>query len=136
MAASDSDGAALDIFQRSAGVTTPVSTNTAGNANGAPDASFSGSSADGSKAFFETRESMAASDTDSTDDVLERSAGATTLVSIGIPVLPVTPESPAATGPTGRRTAAVAKCKQKFRGEAAAKAQEMHQEGEEATRLS
>lgn len=84
---------------------------------------FSGSSADGSKVFFETRESMAGSDTDSTVDVFEHSGGATTLVSIGIPVPPVTPEPPAATGPTGRRTAAAAvkKCKQKFRGEAAAK---------------
>lgn len=82
---------------------------------------FSGSSADGSKAFFETRESMAGSDTDSTVDVFERSGGATTLVSIGIPVPPVTPESPAGTGPNGRRAAAVKKCKQKFRGEAAAK---------------
>jgi hypothetical protein len=45
-------------------------------------ASFSGSSADGSKAFFTTQESLVAADTDGgLSDVYQRSAGTTTLVS-------------------------------------------------------
>ena len=82
MAASDSDGSQPDLYERSAGTTTQVSTNTAGTANGVSDVSFGGASADGSMVFFTTNESLAASDTDSGQrDVYERSAGTTTQVS-------------------------------------------------------
>jgi large repetitive protein len=82
MAASDSDAEYFDIYERSAGTTIQVSTNTAGTANGAIDAYFSGASADGSKVFFITHEKLAASDTDSDSDIYERSGGMTTHISI------------------------------------------------------
>jgi hypothetical protein len=113
-----------DVFERSAGATTQVSTNTAGNANGAHSADFMGASDDGSKVFFATSESMAANDADAVIDVFERSGGTTTLVSIGIPAPPVTPQVPA-TAPqvpaTGQRAAALKKCKKKFPGKTKAR---------------
>jgi hypothetical protein len=82
LAASDLDSGAADVYQRSGGATTQVSTNTAGNANGAGNnASFRGASSDGSKVFVETQESLAGTDTDSKYDDYERSGGATTQVS-------------------------------------------------------
>ena len=82
MAATDADGAGFDVYERSAGVTTQVSTNAAGNANAALDASFSSASADGTTVFFQTPESMAASDSDGGAlDVFQRATGATVQVS-------------------------------------------------------
>ncbi len=47
------------------------------------DASFAGASGDVSAVFFETAESLVAADTDASDDVYERAAGDTKLVSTG-----------------------------------------------------
>src|SRR5205823_5195512 len=77
----DTDGAA-DVYDRSGGTTTLVSTGPAGG-NGAFDASYRGSSADGSHVFFETPESLTSNDTDSAVDVYDRSGGTTSLVSAG-----------------------------------------------------
>jgi hypothetical protein len=81
-----------DVYERSGGVTTLVSTGPAGG-NGASDASFRGMSSDGSRVFFVTNEALVASDTDDCDpgptsnygcrDVYERSGGTTTLISGG-----------------------------------------------------
>jgi hypothetical protein len=80
----------IDVYERSGGTTTLVSTNTAGNANGTYDATFEGTSSDGSKVFFTTGEPLDAGDTDDCDptvavlgctDVYQRSGGTTTLVS-------------------------------------------------------
>jgi hypothetical protein len=87
---SDSNG---DVYERFAGSTTLVSTNSTETANGSQNANFSGVSSDGSKVFFATRESLVASDIDGSCeddfgqfvlpclDVYERSGGNTTLVS-------------------------------------------------------
>ena len=82
----------IDVYERSSGTTTLVSTGTPGN--GPYDATFEGTSSDGSRAFFTTGEPLVAGDTDDCDpsatvqgcdDVYERSSGATTLVSAGTP---------------------------------------------------
>jgi hypothetical protein len=69
----------VDVYQRSAGVTTFLS----GGVIGGSDALFAGASADGATVFFTTDESLAAGDTDSSQDVYQRQAGVTTLVSAG-----------------------------------------------------
>ena len=51
--------------------------------NGDAGADFAGISDDGKKVFFETPESLVAADTDTAQDVYERSGGTTTLVSTG-----------------------------------------------------
>jgi hypothetical protein len=70
----------LDLYERSGGTTTWLST----GGNGAFDASLSAASKDGSKVFFRTGETLTASDLD-TDavDVYQRSGGVTTLISTG-----------------------------------------------------
>jgi hypothetical protein len=80
LSASDSD-ASSDVYQRSGGTTTLVSA----PGNGAFPATFEGNSGDGTRVFFETRESLSAGDTDTFVDVYERSGGTTTLVSAGTP---------------------------------------------------
>jgi hypothetical protein len=71
-----------DVYDRSGGATTQVSTGPAGG-NGAIDAFFDGASQNGGHAFFDTTESLVASDTDTHMDVYDRSAGTTTQVSTG-----------------------------------------------------
>ncbi len=71
-----------DIYERFGGTTTRISTGPAGG-NGASDATFRGSSADGAKVFFQTAESLVAGDTDTKLDVYERSGGTTTRISTG-----------------------------------------------------
>ena len=84
VAAVDTDGF-TDVYQRSAGTTTVISTSaTAGN--GARHADFAGSSVDGSVVYFETDESMLAADTDTNFDVYKRTAGTTTIASDGTAV--------------------------------------------------
>ena len=51
--------------------------------NGAFDAIFGGASADGARVFFGTAEPLVSADTDTEQDVYERSGGQTTLVSTG-----------------------------------------------------
>ena len=72
----------FDVYERSGGVTSLVSTGT-GGANGPYGAEFAGASADGTKVFFQTAEGLAAGDTDGNQDVYQRSGGSTTLVSTG-----------------------------------------------------
>jgi hypothetical protein len=71
-----------DVYQRSSGTTTQVSTGPSGG-NGASLAFFDGASADGSRVFFDTQESLVSGDTDSSQDLYERFSGATTELSIG-----------------------------------------------------
>jgi hypothetical protein len=71
-----------DVYEYAAGTTTQVSTGSTGG-NGAFDASFAAVSLDSERVFFDTRESLDAGDTDSSVDVYERVAGATTLISTG-----------------------------------------------------
>ena len=75
----DSEG---DVYERSGGTTTLLSTGPTGG-NGATPAAFKGASTDGSRVFFETSEPLTSGDTDSTVDVYQRSAGTTTLLSTG-----------------------------------------------------
>jgi hypothetical protein len=81
LASGDSDSS-QDVYERSGGVTTRVSAG-AINGNGAALAFFDGSSADGTRVFFDTDESLVAGDTDTAQDLYERFAGATTELSIG-----------------------------------------------------
>jgi hypothetical protein len=81
LTSNDTDSS-LDVYDRSGGTTNLVSTGPSGG-NGAVDAFFSGSSADGTIAWFETNESLVPQDTDSKQDVYQRAGGTTTLVSTG-----------------------------------------------------
>ena len=84
--------ACTDVYLRSGGVTTLVSTGPS-DANGAYDSNFAGASADGSKIFFETSQKLVPADTDACDgpdpfpdgcqDVYQWSGGTTTLISTG-----------------------------------------------------
>jgi hypothetical protein len=75
----DTDGGYQDIFERSGGTTTLISA----GGNAAKNAHFGGCSDDALHVFFETDEAFAGSDTDSFQDVYERTGGTTTQVSIG-----------------------------------------------------
>jgi hypothetical protein len=68
-----------DVYERS-GLSTIL--DSAGG-NGAYPANFARASADGTRVFFTTRESLVSADTDTSADVYERSGGTTTLVSTG-----------------------------------------------------
>lgn len=81
LVSSDSDSTG-DVYDRSAGTTTLVSTGSNGG-NGPIASAFEDSSADGSKVFFSTEESLVAADTDSAEDIYQRSGGTTTLISTG-----------------------------------------------------
>ena len=73
----------LDVYARVASTTTLISTGPGAGATGAFDAYFAGASADGTRAFFSTRGSLTAGDTDASTDVYERAGGSTALVSTG-----------------------------------------------------
>jgi len=80
--ASDTDQA-VDIYQRSGGVVTLISTGPNGG-NGPWHAELAGISENGRDVFFETNEQLVATDTDGVQDVYQRSDAATTsLVSTG-----------------------------------------------------
>ena len=81
LVSADTD-ASSDVYERSGGVTTLLSTGPAGG-NGQVDASFIGASANASRVFFETGEPLVGADVDGTVDVYERAGGTTTLVSTG-----------------------------------------------------
>jgi len=81
LVAADTD-ARMDIYERSGTTTTLISTGPSGG-NGAFNASFAASSADGTRVFFRTSEQLVASDTDTTQDLYERAGGTTTLLSTG-----------------------------------------------------
>ena len=77
----DTDSQA-DVYERSGGVTSLVSTGSSGG-NGAFPAYFDGASTDGTRVFFDTDERLESGDTDSVQDIYERTGGGTFLVSIG-----------------------------------------------------
>ena len=81
LVAADTDSS-MDVYERSNGATTLVSTGPSGG-NGAKNAVFAGASSDGSRVFIRTTEPLVAGDTDSAQDVYERSNGTTTLISTG-----------------------------------------------------
>jgi hypothetical protein len=81
LVSSDTDSSG-DVYERSGGTTTIVSTGPAGG-NGTPSAHFDGASADGTRVFFTTEESLVSGDTDAQEDVYQRSGGTTTLISTG-----------------------------------------------------
>ena len=78
----DTDSEA-DVYERSGGTTTTLLSTGPAGGNGALGSSFKGSSADGSRVFFETDERLTSGDTDSNTDVYQRSGGTTTLLSTG-----------------------------------------------------
>jgi hypothetical protein len=82
-ATADTDGV-RDVYRRSGGVTTLVSTGPEGG-NGSVPATFRWASSDGSAAIFVTEEALLAADTDVQLDVYERAGGTTTLLSRGDP---------------------------------------------------
>jgi hypothetical protein len=69
-----------DVYERSGGVTTLISTGPIGG-NGETAAGLDRVSADGTTAIFSTAEAMTAADTDTAVDVYSRSGGSTTLLS-------------------------------------------------------
>ncbi len=81
LTAADTDSQA-DVYERSGGATALVSIGSTGG-NGAFPAFFDGASADGTRVFFDTDERLESADTDSVQDVYERTGGTTSLVSIG-----------------------------------------------------
>jgi hypothetical protein len=81
LVAADTD-ARMDIYERVGSTTTLLSTGPAGG-NGAFNASFSANTPDGARVYFRTSESLVSADTDTTQDVYERSGGTTTLISTG-----------------------------------------------------
>ena len=81
LVATDTD-VAQDIYERSKGSTKRVSAGQI-NGNGAFSAAFAGSSADGTRVFFHTQEQLVSTDTDTIQDVYERSNGSTKRVSAG-----------------------------------------------------
>ena len=72
----------FDIYERAGGTTRRVSAGQV-NGNGSFGASFAGVSDDGSRVFFSTAEPLVSADTDSSQDLYERSGGTTTRVSAG-----------------------------------------------------
>jgi hypothetical protein len=72
----------FDVYDRSGGTTTLVSTGPAGG-NGATGAFFDGASASGDRVFFHTREALVSADTDASVDVYEHGASGTARVSAG-----------------------------------------------------
>jgi hypothetical protein len=75
----DTDSGRKDVYERSGGVVTQLST----GGNGAYGADFDGATPDGTYVFFHTEEALAGTDTDNVRDVYEHSAGTTKQVSIG-----------------------------------------------------
>jgi hypothetical protein len=71
-----------DVYERSGGQTTLVSTGPTDAGAGFP-ATFDGASADGTRVFFDTAENLVSAATDTFPDIYERTNGDTTLLSIG-----------------------------------------------------
>jgi len=71
-----------DVYGRSGGTTTLLSTGPGGG-NGALPAAFEGTSADGTRVFLSTSEALTAADTDTRRDIYRRTGATTELVSAG-----------------------------------------------------
>jgi hypothetical protein len=80
MVAADTDSAP-DVYERSGGTTTLISTGPADPGGGV--VLLAGISRDGTRAFLITNTPLVASDTDDKHDLYERFAGVTTLISVG-----------------------------------------------------
>ncbi|HEU4392351.1 MAG TPA: hypothetical protein VFR04_01810 [Solirubrobacterales bacterium] len=83
--ASADDDALLDIYARDIGAGTTTLVSIAGTCPAGADcsASYGGASSDGSRVYFETAERLTPSDSDSSQDVYDWSAGSATLLSAG-----------------------------------------------------
>ena len=81
MEPTDTDSSA-DIYERTGSTTTRISTGASGG-NGAFGAFFAGASADGSRVFFITDESLEPGDTDTSADLYERTGSTTTRITTG-----------------------------------------------------
>jgi hypothetical protein len=81
LVSADTDSGWRDVYQRSGGTTTLVSTGALGN--GPFDATYAGEARDGSRVFFHTDEPLEGSDFDTSQDVYARAGGATSHLSIG-----------------------------------------------------
>jgi hypothetical protein len=81
LVAADTDSA-IDVYERTGGATSLISTGPAGGSAESP-ATLDKVSTDGATALFSSAESMVTEDTDSTVDVYARAGGSTALVSIG-----------------------------------------------------
>jgi hypothetical protein len=82
LTADDVDTSRTDVYERAGGVTTLVTKPTGVPDPDSADATFGATSADGSRAFFQTDQKLTADDTDAgRADVYERAGGVTTLVS-------------------------------------------------------
>jgi hypothetical protein len=83
LSGADGDGGAQDVYERFGAATNLVSQGPAGG-TGPHSSEYVGSSADGTRVFFQTYEKLTANDTDNNWlDQYERNAGATTLLSTG-----------------------------------------------------
>ena len=82
LAGADTD-AEHDVYQRSGGVTTPVSENASPSLAGA--AGFGGASADGTKVWFTALDNLGAGDTDGLNDVYEWDGATFTVISTPTP---------------------------------------------------
>jgi Tol biopolymer transport system component len=82
LVAADTNGSG-DIYERSAGTTTLISTGQA-----TPEWSLLGISEDGSRVFFRTADRLSPEDTDNCADYYERAAGTNRLLTVGITTLP------------------------------------------------
>ena len=81
LVAGDTDSQ-FDLYDRSGGTATLLSAGQI-NGNGAFPVSYQGSSENGTRVFFETKESLVAADTDAAVDIYQRLAGVTSLLSAG-----------------------------------------------------
>ena len=79
LTANDTDTGRKDVYERSGGTTTLMST----GGNGPYGAEFDGATPDGTHVFFHTDESLVGSDSDGIADVYDHSGGSTTQVSTG-----------------------------------------------------
>jgi Tol biopolymer transport system component len=77
LVSADTD-ASQEVYERSAGTTTKIS-----SGNGAFATFFDGASAGGTRVFFQTQEQLVSGDTDASTDLYQRSAGGTNRVSAG-----------------------------------------------------
>jgi Ca2+-binding RTX toxin-like protein len=79
LTAADADGGFRDVYERAGGITTLLSPGPTSGGSG--DVVVSAASADGKRVLMRSYQRMTAADTDSSIDVYERFAGATTLIS-------------------------------------------------------
>jgi hypothetical protein len=82
LVAGDTDSGRKDVYERSGGTTTLISTGPTGG-SGAYGADFSRVTPDGAIVFFRTQEPLVSGDTDTSLDIYKRAGGTTTHLSVG-----------------------------------------------------